>query len=265
MSMYPAYIASLLIGLLLGLIGAGGSILTVPVFVYILKTDPIAASVYSMFVVGTCSMVGSIKSFIKKTVSLKTVLLFGLPSVTGVFISRKLIFPAIPPVLFRTNDFTLTKEMLFMICLSIIMFVASAKMLKGRNENEQDKDSDKKIKLGLLFLQGLAVGIISGLLGIGGGFLIVPALYLYALLPMKKVIGTTLWIITINSLFGFLNSFNAIAIEWPLLIKFSAGAILGILIGTRLSTRIQADHLKKIFGYFIMILSVYILYKQYHG
>ena len=262
MKEFETCLASLGIGLSLGLIGAGGSILTIPVFVYILKKDPVSSSVYSMFVVGISSMAGSIQSIFDKLVDFRAVLTFGIPSVAGVLIARKTIFPIIPDELFSIGSFTLSKSMLFMLCLSSLMLFAARKMLNPAIRKDQVKQEDKSVSISLL-LRGLLVGMVTGLLGIGGGFLIVPALYLLVNLPVKKAIGTALLIITINSLFSFLNSYASTEIEWLLLIKFSMGAILGIIIGTKLSRKIPGDYLKKTFGWVILGMSFYIVYKQF--
>ena len=255
-------LASLGIGLSLGLIGAGGSILTIPVFVYILKKDPVSSGVYSMFVVGISSMAGSIQSIFNKLVDFKAVLTFGIPSVIGVFIARKTIFPVIPDELFSIGSFILSKNMFLMLCLSALMFLAARRMLKPAIKKDQVGQEDKQVKISLL-LRGLLVGMVTGLLGIGGGFLIVPALYLLVNLPVKKAIGTALLIITINSLFSFLNSYASMEIEWLLLIKFSMGAVLGIIIGTKLSRKIPGNYLKKTFGWVILGMSFYIVYKEF--
>jgi uncharacterized membrane protein YfcA len=256
------FIASLGIGLSLGLIGAGGSILTIPVFVYILKKDPVSSSVYSMFVVGISSMAGSIQSILNKLVDFRTVLTFGIPSVIGVLIARKTIFPIIPDELFSIGSFTVSKDMLLMLCLSSLMFLAARRMLKPMVKNNDVEHEEKQVTTSLL-LRGLLVGIVTGLLGIGGGFLIVPALYLLVNLPVKKAIGTALLIITINSLFSFLNSYASMDLDWLLLIKFSMGAVAGIIIGTMLSRKIPGDYLKKTFGWVVLSMSFYIVYKQF--
>ena len=184
------YTASILIGLCLGLIGAGGSILTIPVFVYILKTDPVASTIYSMFIVGTCSLVGSILSFLKNLIDLKAAILFGIPSVAGVFIARKLIFPALPERLFSVGSFAVSKDVFIMISLAAIMLFVSAKMLKKKNAVIVLEDREQSTTI-LFLLQGISTGILTGLLGVGGGFLIVPALLLWLRLPVKTAIGTT--------------------------------------------------------------------------
>jgi uncharacterized membrane protein YfcA len=262
MNELTAYTVSLAIGLSLGLIGAGGSILTIPVFVYVLKKDPLSSGVYSMFVVGVSSMAGSIQSMINKLVDFRVMFAFGITSIAGVLIARKLIFPSIPEEIFSIGSFSLSKNILFMLCLSAMMFLAAYRMLKPTVLRDDEAPIDRPDIIQLL-LRGLFVGIITGLLGVGGGFLIVPALYFWAMLPVKKSIGTALLIITTNSLFSFLTSYSSMDLDWLLLIKFSLGAVVGIFIGTRLSAKVPAAGLKKIFGWFVLCLSVYIFYKQF--
>ena len=257
------YSASLVIGLSLGLIGAGGSILTIPAFVYIVRTDPVSASIYSMFVVGLSSLIGSVKAYIKNLLDWQTALLFGIPSATGVLISRRIIFPGIPDVIFSDRNFTLSKTTLLMTMLAVVMIIASLKMLKSGMPVTINKSERHTMRTRPLLLQGLLTGILTGLLGIGGGFLVIPALIFWARVPMKKAIGTGLLIIAINACFGFLNSYSTISMDWILLFRFSAGATIGVLIGTKLSEKIPGDHLKKIFGLFILLVSFFIIYQVF--
>lgn len=257
------FIASLGIGLSLGFMGAGGSILTIPVFVYVLKKDPLTSGVYSMFVVGMSSMAGTIQSMFNKLVDFRVTITFGVPSIAGVLVARKLIVPLIPDELFSVGSFYFSKSMLFMLCLSGLMFLSALRMLKPQMSNNSPTINAEKPATILLLLRGLIVGAITGLLGIGGGFLIVPALYFLARLPVKKAIGTALLIITVNSLFSFLSSFGSMELDWLLLVKFSLGAIVGIMIGTRLSQKIPGYYLKKIFGWFVLSISIYIVYNEF--
>jgi len=247
-----AYTASVVIGLCLGLIGAGGSILTIPVFVYVLKTDPAVSTVYSMFIVGLCSLTGSVLSFFKKLVDVKAALAFGVPSVLGVFIARKLIAPNIPDQLFVIHSFPVSKNFFIMISLSVIMFIVSLKMLKKTTVRIVREDK-KQEQTALFISRGILTGIITGLLGVGGGFLIAPALLLWLKLPVKTAIGTTLLIITLNSLTGFLTSYASVVMDWSLLLKFTIGAIAGIVCGTKLSERICGDNLKIMLAWFIIV------------
>ena len=257
------YAASLFVGLSLGMIGAGGSILTVPVFIFVLKIDPLTSSIYSMFIVGISSLAGGIRSIFHKLVDTKTMIVFGIPSVTGVLVARKFIFPSIPDQIFSIGGFVVSKKILFMFCISTLMFFAAVKMLIAASPKRETFAAAEHTKPGFLIIQGLIVGIITGLFGIGGGFLIVPALYFWTHLPMKKAVGTTLLIIAMNSLFSFSTSYSASLINWSLLLRFSLGAIIGILIGTRIAEKISGNYLKKIFGWFVIVISFYIVFKQF--
>jgi uncharacterized membrane protein YfcA len=251
-----AFAAALAIGLSLGLIGAGGSILTIPVFVYLLKIDPLSSGVYSMFVVGISSFVGGVQSIINGLVDLKASILFGIPSIAGVLIATKFL----PPELFCIRSFNVSKQKVFMLCLTTLMFVAAVRMLNPLDTDDQ-KSIAKNASLVILSSQGFMVGIITGLLGIGGGFLIVPALFFWTGLPVKKSIGTTLIITCSNCIFSFWSSYASMQFDWPLLMKFSSIAIVGILVGTRVSFKIQSGYLKKAFGCFILWVSFYVVYK----
>jgi uncharacterized membrane protein YfcA len=164
--------------------------------------------------------------------------------------------------LFSVGEFVISKKLLFMLSISVLMFIAAIRMLNTASRKEIRPDNETKAKTGLLFMQGLFVGILTGLLGIGGGFLIVPALYFWARLPMKTAIGTTLLIIAMNSLFSFITSYPTAIVDWSLLLKFSAGSVLGILIGTRLAEKISGDSLKKLFGWSVLSISFYIVARQ---
>jgi|SRR5579863_958605 len=257
------YAASLFVGLLLGMIGAGGSILTVPVFVFVLKIDPLVSSVYSMFIVGISSLAGGIKAIFRKLVDINTTIVFGIPSVTGVLIARKFIYPSIPDLIFSIGEYVVSRKILFMICISTLMFTAAVRMLKAPTLHRATNQADTKVKTGFLLIQGFIVGIITGLFGIGGGFLIVPALYFWSRLPMKKAVGTALLIIAMNSLFSFSTSYAELPINWILLLRFSLGAVIGILIGSRISEKIPGNYLRIIFGWFVMAVSFYIVFKQF--
>ena len=253
--------ASLLIGLSLGLIGGGGSILTIPVLVYLFGVDPVLATAYSLFIVGVTSAVGAFPKYQQGLVNLKTGLLFGAPSITMIFLTRKFIFPAIPAAIITGDNFTLTKSVFIMLLFSMLMIAASISMI--RNGKAQTKASvARTFSYPLIVAEGALVGLLAGLVGAGGGFLIIPALVLLAKLPMKEAIGTSLLIITTNSLIGFLGDLSHQKMDWTLLTLVSGMAMLGILIGNRLSNKIDGQKLKKGFGWFVLVMGIYILLKE---
>ena len=255
------YFCALLIGVLLGLTGGGGSILTVPVLVYILNLNPIIASAYSLFIVGMTSSFGTLINLKKGNVVLKTGMLFALPSLISVYITRKFIVHAIPDVLFQNDSIVITKNAFLMVLFAVVMFFASISMLK----TPKIIDSNTIVKeqnLFLIILQIFCVGILIGLIGAGGGFLIIPALFHFAKLPIKKAIGTSLFIIATNSLIGFSGDVQNINVDWIFLFRFAAVAMFGIFVGIHLSKFFNEKSLKKIFGWFVLIMAVFILTKE---
>lgn len=254
------YLASILIGLSLGLIGGGGSILTVPVLVYLFSIDAVLSTGYSLFIVGLTSAVGSYNYFQKQLVSVKTAIVFGIPSIIAVYSTRKFIVPAIPDEVFMVGDFIMTKRLLLMGLFAVLMILASYSMIKGRKDVIGEEK--QKFNYPLITLEGLVVGILTGLVGAGGGFLIIPALVVLSKLPMKKAVGTSLVIIASKSLLGFAGELGNPNIEWYFLLSVSAFAIIGIIIGTQLSKFIDGKKLKPAFGWFVLVMGVYILIKE---
>ncbi|WP_407483784.1 sulfite exporter TauE/SafE family protein [Elizabethkingia meningoseptica] len=253
------YIASVLIGISLGLIGGGGSILTVPVLVYLFSLNTIQATTYSLFIVGATSVAGAVSYFRKGWVDFKTVITFGLPSVFAVFISRNFLLPVIPQELIRTGNITITKDTFLMLLFAILMVVASCKMIR---KNKQTDPKENKSGYLMVVLQGILIGTLTGLIGAGGGFLIIPALVGMLGMPMKSAIGTSLAIITVNSLSGFLFSLSHTSIHWLFLSGVTFMAVVGIFIGSYISRRIDGKKLKPAFGWFILIMGFYILAKE---
>ena len=256
------YFLAALVGISLGLIGGGGSILMVPILVYIFAITPVLATSYSLFVVGSTSLVGAFNNYRKGLVSIRTALLFGLTSITTVFVTRKLLVPVIPKVLFSIGHFQVKQSMAIMVLFAILMLMASAAMIR---KNEVIKNTDTKASSGdtlRLLVYGVLVGFATGLLGAGGGFLIIPALVLIMKMPMKKAVGTSLLIIALNSLIGFTGDLGHFDIDWKFLSIISAIAITGIFIGGALSKKIDGAQLKKGFGWFILIMGIYIIIKE---
>jgi uncharacterized membrane protein YfcA len=255
-----AVLASVAIGITLGLIGGGGSILTVPVLVYLFAIDPILSTTYSLFIVGSTSVVGSISYIYNKSVNIRTAIVFGIPSVISVYFSRYFILPVIPDELIQIGKFQLTKNVFLLLLFAVLMIFASYNMIKRpTNENEEKKS---KIKIFGIVLQGAFVGLLTGLVGAGGGFLIVPAIIIFAKLPMKVAVGTSLIIISANSFIGFLVAYKSNEINWNLLLFISGLAILGIFIGMLLSKKIDGAKLKPAFGWFVLVMGLYIVVKE---
>ena len=259
---YIGYFSSILIGVSLGLIGGGGSILTVPVLVYLFAIEPVLATAYSLFIVGLTSAVGSVGYFKKGLVNVKTAIVFGIPSIIAVFFTRAIIVPAIPKEVFSVGGFMVTKSLLMMLLFAVIMIAASYSMIKKDKKIISEEPQQQKFNYPLIIIEGAIVGIITGLVGAGGGFLIIPALVILSKLPMKEAVGTSLVIIAAKSLIGFFGEGEANANDWQFLITISAFAIIGIFIGTALSKKIDGAKLKPAFGWFVLVMGVYIVAKE---
>ncbi|PSK93160.1 sulfite exporter TauE/SafE family protein [Taibaiella chishuiensis] len=254
------YLAAVLIGVSLGLIGGGGSILTLPVLVYLLGIDAVAATTYSLFVVGLSSATGALAYSRKKLVDLKMAFSFGMPSLAAVWVTRNYILPAIPQQVCRVSGWVLDKDTLLMLFFALVMIGAAYSMIRKRPPVAAPGPG--KINYALVLMQGGLVGVVTGLIGAGGGFLVIPALVNWLKMPMKRAVGTSLLIITINSLAGFMFSMRSAQLQWPLLATVSGLAILGILMGTFLAAKIDGNRLKPAFGWFVLVMGTYILLRE---
>ena len=255
------YLGAVAIGLVLGLIGGGGSILTVPIFVYFFGIDPILSTAYSLFVVGFTALVGTIRNIQKDIIDYRTGFIFAIPAFISVFLTRMYIIPLLPDIIYQSGNLIISKELAIMIFFSGIMIFSAIFMIKNRRKS---KNESKKVvyNFPMIALEGVAVGILTGIVGAGGGFLIIPALVLFAKLPMKKAVATSLMIIAFKSLIGFIGDIQNFEIDWTFLITFTSISVIGIFIGIYLNNFIEGKKLKKGFGWFILFMGVYILIKE---
>ena len=258
------YIGAVAIGVSLGLIGGGGSILTVPVLVYLLGVSPVLATAYSLFIVGFSSLIGGIKYARQGLVNFKTGLVFAAPAFLSVYITRRYLMPWLPDVWISAETFTLTKNTGILLLFAILMVAASISMIKKAKVKESDPNVDKPdFNFTMILLEGAVVGMLTGLVGAGGGFLIIPALVLFAKLPMKMAIGTSLLIISAKSLLGFIGDIQAgESIDWQFLLIISALAGTGIFIGMFFSKKIDGPQLKKGFGWFVLAMGIFMIIKE---
>lgn len=253
------FLPFLFVGISLGLLGGGGSILAVPIFVYILGLDVVSSTAYSLFVVGLSSSIGAFQNYKSKNIDFKVALIFGLPSLLSVWISRKYLLVAIPDILFQIGDFVVTKRMFILILFSVLMIATAISMIFVKvKENKEGKPISKVF----MAIQGLFDGIITGLVGAGGGFMIIPALVILSKIPVRIAIGCSLLIIFVKSMIGFLGSVSSISPDYFLLAKVTLLSGLGIFIGTSLSKKIDSSKLKVAFGYFVLVVAFYIIAKE---
>ncbi|TAE57904.1 MAG: sulfite exporter TauE/SafE family protein [Bacteroidetes bacterium] len=257
------YMLAILVGMSLGLVGSGGAILTVPILVYILGVNPVLATAYSLFIVGSTALIGGIQSALQKQVHFRTVLLFGIPSMLAVYATRKWLLPLIPAELLHVGGLTLTKAMALMLLFAVVMMAAAISMIRPGIRRNRDPSPPGLYNYVMLLLQGSGVGIIAGLVGAGGGFLIIPALVLLARMPMKMAVGTSLFIIASNSLLGFTGDLQGSAVmDWRLLTIFTSLAVTGIFLGILLSKKVPGAKLKTGLGWFVLVIGFYIILKE---
>jgi uncharacterized membrane protein YfcA len=257
------YIGAVLMGLSLGLIGGGGSILTVPILVYLFQVDAVLATAYSLFIVGLTSLIGSFSHMRLGNIHWLTALVFGIPSIIAVFLTRAFLVPALPDPLFSIGATAISKSLGMLIFFALLMVAAAYSMIKKQKNAGEATTGEVKFNYPLILGEGVVVGTITGLVGAGGGFLIIPALVLLAKLPMKQAVGTSLIIIAAKSLIGFTGDLRGNeVIDWNFLMIFSAIAIGGILVGSILSKRIPNEKLKPAFGWFVLVMGLYIIGKE---
>ena len=270
-----AYLASLLIGLSLGLLGGGGSILTLPVLVYLFGVGTVEATAYSLFIVGATALASIVPKARAGHVDLRTAFWFGLPSVVAVYLTRAYVMPWIPDPIWTGDGWTLSKSTGLMLLFAVLMLAAARGMIVGRTpakaEAEAGADADMEAKqpmgsaaqIAIVLAEGATVGLLTGLVGAGGGFLIIPALVLVTGLEMKVAVGTSLTIIAAKSLVGFTGDLGHLDMDWTLLLSVTAVAVFGMILGTLLSKRVASGPLQKAFGWFVLAMGLFILSREF--
>lgn len=255
------YASAIIVGLVIGLAGGGGSILTVPIFVYVFGIPTVLATTYSLFVVGSTSLVGSVNHVIKKRVDLRVTLAFALPSFVSVYLTRRFLVPALPDPLLRLDTFVLPKSDAILYFFAIVMVIAAKAMIKN-DSPEQGEAADGRPRYGALALDGLAVGMLTGTIGAGGGFLIVPMLVLLAGLPINRAVATSVLIIAVNSFVGFMGDMHDTNLNWNFLLPFTGLSIIGIFVGMYLARFVSPNKLKQGFGWFVLLVAAYIIIRE---
>ena len=256
------YFLALFMGATLGLLGGGGSILTVPILVYFFNITPVLATAYSLFIVGVSALAGMFGYLKQGLVNIRTGLTFAIPAFISVFAVRRYLIPFLPDIIFKTGSYNLTKDMLVMLVFSVVMIMASVSMIKKGN-NKEKRQYKKSTQYLLIGLEGFFVGGITGFVGAGGGFLIVPALTILVGLPIKTAVGTSLMIIAIKSLIGFTGDISTnLSIDWHFLMIFTSLAVMGMISGIYAGRYVPASKLKPAFGWFVLVMGTLILVKE---
>lgn len=257
------YFAAIFMGLSLGMIGGGGSILTVPILVYLFSVNPVTATAYSLFIVGLTSLVGGVFYFKKGEVDLKMGTLFAVPSFLGVYLTRAFLLPSLPNQM-SLGPFEFSKALLIMMVFAVLMVAASVSMIIRRESKPEKVQLSVQARMLLIAIEGLVVGGVTGFVGAGGGFLVIPALVFLVGLPMKIAVGTSLFIIAVKSLLGFVGDIqNQTHLDWSLLLSLSGIAVGGLFVGMVISKKVSDQSLKKGFGYFVLVMGLLVLIDQF--
>ena len=258
------FLLVVLVGISLGLIGGGGSVLTVPILVYFMGINPILATSYSLFIVGSTSMVGAVINYRRGLVCLNTAMLFGLSSITTVYLTRKILLPSIPSVIYKSDHLQITKSTATMVLFALLMLIAAIVMIRNKKKYDTGEISifNNAKDIPKLVFYGIVIGITTGLLGVGGGFLLIPTLVFILKKPMKEAIGTSLLIIALNSLIGFTGDIGHFTMEWNFLIMVTLMAIGGIFVGGFIAKKINGESLKRVFGWFVLMMGIYVFIRE---
>lgn len=255
------YFGAIIVGSIIGLIGGGGGILTVPILVYLFSVTAVQATSYSLFTISLTSAIGTIVNLKTDSVHIKPTLNFLLGSLITVFLTRRYLLPAIPDEMVSLGTFILTKQIFILALFSTLMISSSVSMIRSSTTTIETFTGNEKLSF-QLFIIGLAVGVITGLVGAGGGFIIVPSLYFLAKMDMKNAVATSIFIMAINSAIGFISDYHLHEMDWHLLLVYSGLAVIGLLLGQLVRNKITNQKLKSIFGWIILCMGTFILIKE---
>jgi uncharacterized membrane protein YfcA len=257
---YLGYFALIGIGLILSLTGAGGSLLSLPILVYLFSLDVVTASSYSLFIVGTTSLIGAWLEHKRHRVDFRTGIVFGIFSVISIFVTRTWIVPRIPDEILLSDSLTVTKRVL-MLGIFALLAISSSAIILLKHTWTTSHTAESRLKF--LIPTGIVTGIVVGLAGVGGGFLILPSLLLFARLPFKPAVGTTLLIIGFNSMLGFLGDVINYPINWLFLLLITCFSIVGMLLGHLYSARMPRHYIRLAFGWIVLTVAVAMLAREF--
>ncbi len=255
------FVLIFLVGLILGLVGGGGSLLAIPILIYIFSLDVITASSYSLFLIAITCAVGTALRYKNHTIDVNSGILFGLPSIISLFLTRWLIIPELPEIIFQFGTMVLSKRLFLLSVFSMMIVMTSIPMILRKGDQDIRIQNKKSI---LLIFLGLIIGFVTGLVGIGGGFIILPVLFLVAKLPFQKAVGTSIFIIFMKSAIGFLGDLFHYQPDWLFLLMLSSISVLGIFSGIRISAHINTMKLKTAFGWLLLFIGISVITKELH-
>lgn len=259
------YFASILMGVALGLTGGGGSILTVPILSYLFFVDALQATTYSLGIVGLVALWGAWGAYRSRELHLSRAIVFGIPGIIGVIISRRILLPSLPSEI-SFFSLTVSQNSIILLLFAFLMLAASYSMIQSARKSEdlaKKQIIEKNISLFSMFVSGLSVGLVSGFVGAGGGFLIVPALVRFGHLDIKQAVGTSLFVITLQSIIGVLSDFSLLSkLNFGLFLSIVLLALIGMTVGSKVRHKLSQKKLKMGFGIFVLVMAIFILFKE---
>lgn len=255
------YIGALLTGIVLGILGGGGALLSIPVLVYFFHVEAGVATGYSLFLIGITALSGAVRNILMRNVDFRLALWYGVPSLFSVYAMRRFIMPAVPDIIYSGPAFTLDKNHLILFFLSAVMLLVGRKMIQ--EERKETPVSTGAVDYKRMILYSLLIGSFLGMVGAGGGFLMTPVLIYFGRLKMKKAVGTSLFLVSCNSFIGFLGDLGGnYPMNWSLLLSFSGFSVAGVFAGVYLANFVDESRLKKAFGWFMLVLAATIVIKE---
>ncbi|WP_282637927.1 sulfite exporter TauE/SafE family protein [Sphingobacterium thalpophilum] len=253
------FLLAILVGLSMGLMGSGGSILTLPIFVYLFRIEPQYALDYSLFSIGALAIIGSITPLIKKEIDLHITTVFLVPSILSVYLTKRYLLPAIPQQVDFDNTF-ISRNHIIMLLFAFVILLSAVAMISRKRQTAASTAHMNIVQVSKAIASGLLVGLITGLVGAGGGFIIVPSLVLLLGIPLKQAISTSLLIIGLNASFGLMANYHFWAhMNWPILVIFTLITLIGLQLGNKWKGRLDTMRLQGMFAYFLISIAVLIL------
>jgi uncharacterized membrane protein YfcA len=260
------YFLGFVMGMTLGLLGAGGSILTVPILVYCFQIAPLTATGYSLLIVGAIALAGAFTYFRQHLVDIRAGVTFSLPAMLAVWLTRTYLIPALPDPLIESGGFAVSKDNMILILFGLLMLASAFFMIRRSRDAptvEETQPPEGWLRFIVLVLSSAGVGVLTGLVGAGGGFIIVPTLTVLFKLPVKMAVGTSLMVIAMNGLTGFNSDLmSGLTIDAVMLISFMAATLSGMFVGTVLNKLVDPATLCKLFALVTVVLGLFILLEQ---
>ena len=254
------YIGAILTGLVLGLLGGGGAAVSIPILVYAFHVPSSTATGYSLLIVGFTALLGTIQNVRMGLVKYRALIRCGLPALVSIYVMRRFLIHSIPATFFTLGGFKLTKDGFILLLLAFFMAMVARNMIYAA---KPDKKEAKQTPYISILIQSIFIGLFTGMVGAGGGFLLIPLLLASEPMEFRNATATSLMLVTLNSFIGFVGDMQSNnVIDWPFLLSFLGCSIAGVIIGIQVAHRIDNKKLRLVFGYAMMGIAIFIIVKE---